>query len=31
LEAAIAQGLGEADYSALYDLLDPPPSGSPLF
>jgi 3-hydroxyisobutyrate dehydrogenase len=29
LEAAIAQGLGEADYSALYDLLDPPPSGSP--
>jgi 3-hydroxyisobutyrate dehydrogenase len=31
LEAAIAQGLGEADYSALYDLLDPPPSGSLLF
>jgi 3-hydroxyisobutyrate dehydrogenase len=29
LEAAIAQGLGEADYSGLYDLLDPPPSGSP--
>src|SRR5687768_459375 len=29
LEAAIARGLGEADYSALYDLLDPPPSGSP--
>ena len=29
LEAAVARGLGEADYSALYDLLDPPPSGSP--
>ena len=29
LEAAIARGLGEADYSALYDLLDPLASGSP--
>lgn len=28
LEAAIARGLGEADYSALYDLLDPA-SGRP--
>jgi 3-hydroxyisobutyrate dehydrogenase len=29
LEAAIARGLGEVDYSALYDLLDPPASGLP--
>jgi 3-hydroxyisobutyrate dehydrogenase len=28
LKTAITQGLDEADYSALYDLLDPPASGS---
>jgi 3-hydroxyisobutyrate dehydrogenase len=29
LESAIARGLGEADYSALYELLDPSGPGSP--